>query len=441
MNKLWDHISVCIAQFEGYMTAKWLETKPFDMEEEVKGLQKSGKELKVDKKCNAYLGVMEEIKKWLVFLPLIAELRDESMRDRHWAALKKEIQKDFNLDDKLTLRDVFNLNLNSHAEAVEEITDQSKQEARMEKTLAKLDEVWKDVEFEFNKHKDSNVYLMKMNEEDFEQLEEHQTNVNAMFSSRFLSTFEEKCIYWQKSLALIAEVVQLLSDVQRTWSFLENLFIHSEEVKKELPKESDKFVGIDKEVKLILSEGKKIVKCIEYCNKSDIMPRLEDVQTQLSVCEKALNDFMDGKRRSFPRFYFVSTTDLLDILSNGNNPSRVMEHMPKIFQAIETLSLKEDGDRPLALGFESCVGVETVEFTKPLKLLGKVENYFADIIDSMRSSLKHIAGKSVERYGSQSKEVWLKEDPAQITLLINLVNWCVAVEGAFKKLASNAKAM
>lgn len=39
------------------------------------------------------------------------------------------------------------------------------------------------------------------------------------------------------------------------------------------------------------------------------------------------------------------------------------------------MKLKEDGDRPLAVGMDSCVGKEYVEFTKPLKLLGKVENY------------------------------------------------------------------
>lgn len=32
---------------------------------------------------------------------------------------------------------------------------------------------------------------------------------------------------------------------------------------------------------------------------------------------------MESKRRAFPRFYFVSTADLLDILSNGNNPAKV----------------------------------------------------------------------------------------------------------------------
>lgn len=99
---------------------------------------------------------------------------------------------------------------------------------------------------------------------------------------------------------------------------------------------------------------------------------------------------MDSKRRAFPRFYFVSPADLLDILSNGNSPFKIMIHMPKIFQAIETLKLKDDGDRPLALGMETCVGKEFVEFPKPLKLLGKVENYLADVIDKMRESLKII---------------------------------------------------
>jgi len=46
------------------------------MEDEVKKLMKKLKDMKIDKKANAYQGILEEIKKWLVFLPLIAELAD-----------------------------------------------------------------------------------------------------------------------------------------------------------------------------------------------------------------------------------------------------------------------------------------------------------------------------------------------------------------------------
>jgi dynein heavy chain len=66
-----------------------------------------------------------------------------------------------------------------------------------------------------------------------------------MFSNRYLATFETKVVYWQKALFAISEIFSLLLDVQRVWSFLENLFIHSEEVKKELPAVAKQFVGID----------------------------------------------------------------------------------------------------------------------------------------------------------------------------------------------------
>ena len=38
--------------------------------------------------------------------------------------------------------------------------------------------------------------------------------------------------------------------------------------------------------------------------------------------------------QAFPRFYFMSSADLLDVLSNGNNPARVVHHFPKFFNAI-----------------------------------------------------------------------------------------------------------
>ena len=40
--------------------------------------------MKVDKRCNAYTGILEEIKKVLKFFLLVGPLRDPGMRERHW---------------------------------------------------------------------------------------------------------------------------------------------------------------------------------------------------------------------------------------------------------------------------------------------------------------------------------------------------------------------
>jgi dynein heavy chain len=137
---------------------------------------------------------------------------------------------------------------------------------------------------------------------------------------------------------------------------------HSEEVRKELPKDNERFVEIDKKVKNILKDGEIKKKTLTFNIQDNVMARLEEAHKQLTLCEKALNDFMDSNRKAFPIFYFVSQSDLLDILSNGNNTKNIIINMPKIFQVIKTLNLKDDSDRP------------HVDFSKQLKLIGKVEN-------------------------------------------------------------------
>ncbi len=61
------------------MKQKWIETKPFDMDEEIKKLQKKMKEIRIDKKSNAYNGIQDLIKKQLQFVQVSTELRDDAM--------------------------------------------------------------------------------------------------------------------------------------------------------------------------------------------------------------------------------------------------------------------------------------------------------------------------------------------------------------------------
>jgi dynein heavy chain len=116
-------------------------------------------------------------------------------------------------------------------------------------------------------------------------------------------------------------------------------------------------------------------KCIDFSIQDHVLPTLDNQQRELIICEKALNEFMDSKRMAFPRFYFVSPADLLDILSNGNSPAKVMVHIPKIISAADTIELKEQGVRPYAISMVAGVGQETVKFTEEKALMGKVEVY------------------------------------------------------------------
>jgi dynein heavy chain len=236
------------------------------MEDEVKKLMKTLKEMKVDKRANAYNGLLEENKKWLIFLPLIGELRSPAMRDRHWNAIRTKVKSNFQVDDKLTLQEVYALELQSYKEDVEEITDQANQEAKMEKNLAKLEENWKDIKFEFTQHKNTDVFLIRLSDENFDLLENDTNMASSMQASRYIATFEKEVEYWTKSLSNITEILTVSAEVQRNWAYLENLFLYSDEVKKELPEQAKQFVLIDEEVKKILADAYKKQFATVFCN-------------------------------------------------------------------------------------------------------------------------------------------------------------------------------
>jgi dynein heavy chain len=157
MQTLWDHIIVCQTAFQGYMDGTWENTNVEDIQDEINKLNNTLRGIKVDKRCNAYVGILEEIKKWGKFLPLCLDLRSPSMRERHWDMIRAKVQNNFVIDENLKLKDVYDLELGKISDDVEEICGQAMQEANMEKTLNLIETFWTPVEFDFLQHKQSNV--------------------------------------------------------------------------------------------------------------------------------------------------------------------------------------------------------------------------------------------------------------------------------------------
>ena len=91
MQGLWDHTNECKRQFHGFETNTWEATNPEEMDEITKKLEKQLKAMKVDKRSNAYIGILEELKKWLKFILLVGPLRDPAMRERHWQTIRDKV--------------------------------------------------------------------------------------------------------------------------------------------------------------------------------------------------------------------------------------------------------------------------------------------------------------------------------------------------------------
>jgi ubiquinone biosynthesis protein UbiJ len=99
MKQLWDHIALCHTRFEEFQTAAWLGIDIEGMREVVNKLAKSLKEIKVDKRANAAIGITDELKMWVNFLGVIEDLASDKMRDRHWDKLKQKLGVQFEIND------------------------------------------------------------------------------------------------------------------------------------------------------------------------------------------------------------------------------------------------------------------------------------------------------------------------------------------------------
>ena len=76
--------------------------------------------------------------------------------------------------------------------------------------------------------------------------------------------------------------------------------------------------------------------------KEGLLETLNDMLKKLERIQKQLDDYLEDRRRAFPRFYFLSNDDLLEILGHAREPTKVQPHLKKCFEAINLLELAEN---------------------------------------------------------------------------------------------------
>lgn len=169
------------------------------------------------------------------------------------------------MSGETNLADLLALNLHDFEDEVRNIVDKASKELSMEKTLGELNETWSGMEFEYEDHGRTKTPLLKSSEELIETLEENQVQLQNMMTSKYIGFFQEEVSTWQKRLATADSVITIWFEVQRTWSYLESIFIGSDDIRKQLPTDSKRFDGIDVDFKVWVAQGERGCVCMCSC--------------------------------------------------------------------------------------------------------------------------------------------------------------------------------
>uniref|UniRef100_A0A4X1UMY0 Dynein axonemal heavy chain 17 n=1 Tax=Sus scrofa TaxID=9823 RepID=A0A4X1UMY0_PIG len=433
LKELWDMIVMVNTSFAAWKTTKWQDINVEQMDIDCKKFAKDVRSLdKEMKSWDAFVGLDNTVKNMITALRAVSELQNPAIRDRHWQQLMQATQVKFEMSDETTLADLLQLNLHRYEDEVRNIVDKAVKESGMEKVLKALDSTWSTMEFEHEPHPRTGTMMLKADEVLVETLEDNQVQLQNLMMSKYLSHFLKEVTSWQQKLSTADSVISIWFEVQRTWSHLESIFIGSEDIRAQLPEDSTRFDDIDQEFK----EAVKTPNVVEATNKPGLYDKLENLKKRLAVCEKALAEYLETKRLAFPRFYFVSSADLLDILSNGNDPVEVSRHLSKLFDSLCKLKFRLDADgKPLkvSLGMYSKED-EYVDFDRDCDLSGQVEVWLNRVLDRMCATLRHEIPEAVVTYEEKPREQWIFDYPAQIALTCTQIWWTTEVGLAFARL-------
>ena len=145
-------------------------------------------------------------------MPLITDLRNPAMRDRHWDSLMTEIGSRFDpTSPSFTLDSMVQLRLDQQVEFIAELSVNATKELAIENNLKTISSTWASLLLDMVEYKQT--YKLRSTEEIYASLEENIVTLSTMKASKYFVVFEKDITYWEKTLSHISETIELILQV------------------------------------------------------------------------------------------------------------------------------------------------------------------------------------------------------------------------------------
>ncbi|XP_032988956.1 dynein axonemal heavy chain 1 isoform X1 [Rhinolophus ferrumequinum] len=394
--------------------------------ESFKTMHKCVKQFKDIPACqDVALDIQTRIEEFKPYIPLIQGLRNPGMRNRHWELLSNEININVKPKANLTFTRCLEMNLQDHIESISKVAEVAGKEYAIEQALDKMEKEWSAIQFNVMPYKKTGTYILKSPDEASQLLDDHIIMTQSMSFSPYKKPFEQRISAWENKLKLTQEVLEEWLNCQRAWLYLEPIF-SSEDITRQLPVESKRYQTMERIWRKIMKNAYENREIINVCSDQRLLESLRDCNKLLDMVQKGLSEYLETKRSAFPRFYFLSDDELLEILSQTKDPTAVQPHLRKCFENIARLLFQEDLEITHMYSAEG----EEVQLSFSIYPSDNVENWLREVERSMKTSIRDIIERAIKTYPTMPRTQWVLNWPGQVTIAGCQTYWTMEVAEA-----------